>query len=152
MFEQISVSTGNRWMALSLAFPICVTSRLKQIPGLSYPVHSLFQPSHCHSLSCLCLIGSAKEDVSVTFVTFPDYQSDSGEKRTKHLWTFLFQTWGRKWTWLLLPFMISIHWFSNISTVLSHTEKLFFWLIQELLEISQESVFSADFQTQEMSW
>lgn len=72
-------------MAVSLAFSIYVMSSLKQIPGLSYPVHSPIQPSHCHNLSGLCLTVSAKEDGSVAIETFPDYQSDSGEKRINHL-------------------------------------------------------------------
>lgn len=72
-------------MAVFLAFSIYVMSSLKQIPGLSHRVHSLFQPSLCHKLSCPCLIVSAEEDGSVAIETFPDYQNDSGEKRTNHL-------------------------------------------------------------------
>lgn len=72
-------------MTVSLAFSIYVMSSLKQIPGLSYPVHSLCQPSHCHNSSHPCLIISVKEDISVAIETFPNYQGDSGEGRTNHL-------------------------------------------------------------------
>lgn len=113
-------------MAVSLAFSISVMSSLKQMPGWSYWVQSLCQPSHCHNLSRPCLLISAKEDGSVAIGTFPDYQSDSGEKRTNHLWIFLLQTWSKKWTCSLLPFMTSIHSFSNFPTVFNpHREVVF---------------------------
>lgn len=85
MFKQIFVSTGTRWMTASLAFSIYVVSSLKHTPGLSYPVHSLCQPSHCHNSSHACLIVRVKEDVSVAIETFPNCQGDSGEGRTNRL-------------------------------------------------------------------
>lgn len=147
MFEQISVSTGNQWMAVSLAFSICVMFSLKQRPELSYPVHALFQSFLYHRLSCSCLIVSAKEQ------TFTDYQGDSGEKKRKKESTICEPSCAKQEA---NPNLITSTFHDFHPLILKHFcsfkphREVAFWLI--LMEISQESVFSDDFQRQVMSW
>lgn len=121
MFEQVSVSTGNQWMAVSLAFSIYVMSSLKQIPGLSYPVHSPIQPSHCHNLwsvsdsKCQRRWICRHWDISRLPEWFR-WKKNQPPSCSKHE--------AKNKPAYFCLFICS---FSNIYTVLSHTEKLFFW-------------------------
>lgn len=142
MFEQISVSTGNQWMAVSLVFSICVLFSLKQRPALSYPVHTLFQSFHYHWPNTKCQGGWICRHFQTTRVI-----------QVKKIPTTCEPCWYKQEA---NPNLITSTFHGFHPLILKHFycfkshREVALWLI--LMEISQESVFSADFQIQEMSW
>lgn len=142
MFEQISVSTGNQWMAVSLVFSICVLFSLKQRPALSYPVHTLFQSFHYHWPNTKCQGRWICRHFQTTRVI-----------QVKKIPTTCEPCWYKQEA---NPNLITSTFHGFHPLILKHFycfkshREVALWLI--LMEISQESVFSADFQIQEMSW